>query len=87
MNYETLVKPTHAAESIYGRYIRTIGLELFSRAETSLADFLFSKYGMPIYLLTLDEVHQSTEQLKYTDRGKHLFSSEAERQHCRDETS
>jgi len=74
MNHENLVERAHGAESIYERYVRTIGLEMFSDAEEALADFLFSKYGMPIYVLTLDEVHRSTEQFKKSDRGQKLFS-------------
>ena len=74
MNHENLVERVHGAESIYERYVRTIGLEMFSDAEEALAGFLFCKYGMPIYVLTLDEVHRSTEQFKKSDRGQKLFS-------------
>ena len=73
MNYENLVERTHGAESLYERYVRTIGLEMFSDAEEALADFLSRKYGMPISVLTLDEVHRSTEQFKKSDRGQELF--------------
>jgi len=73
MNYEDLVERIHGAESIYERYVRTIGLEVFSEAEEALADFLFRKYGMPLFLLSLDEVHRSCEQFKRSDRGRELF--------------
>ena len=73
MKYENLLERVHGAESIYERYVRTIGLEMFSEAEEALAAFLFKKYGMHIYLLTLDEVHRSTEQFKRSDAGQKLF--------------
>ena len=79
MNYENLVERTHGAESIYERYIRTIGLKMFSDAEESLAEFLSVKYRMPVYILTLDEIHRSTEQFKKSDRGKHLFRENKEK--------
>ena len=73
MNYEDLVERIHGAESIYERYVRTIGLEVFSEAEEALADFLSRKYRMHLYLLSLDEVHRSCEQFKRSDRGRELF--------------
>ena len=73
MNHEDLVERAHDAESVYERYVRTIGLEMFSDAEEALADFLSRKYGMPIYVLSLDEVHRSCEQFKRSDRGKEIM--------------
>jgi hypothetical protein len=73
MTYPDLVDRVHRSESIYERYVRTIGLEVFSEAEEALADFLFRKYGMPLFLLSLDEVHRSCEQFKRSDRGRELF--------------
>jgi len=73
MTCPDLVDRVHRSESIYERYVRTIGLEVFSEAEEAFADFLFRKYGMPLFLLSLDEVHRSCEQFKRSDRGRELF--------------
>ena len=59
-----LLPKQFANESIYERFVRTCGLEMFSEIENAFADFLSRKYGMPIYVLTYDEVSRTWKKFQ-----------------------
>ena len=57
-----LLPKQFANESLYERYARTVGLEMFSDLESAFADFLYRKYRMPIYVLSYDEIDRTWKQ-------------------------
>ena len=61
-NMTELLPKQFANESPYERYVRTVGLEMFSDSESAFADFLYRKYGIPIYVLSHHEVDRTWKQ-------------------------
>ena len=61
-NMTELLPKQFANESVYERYARTVGLEMFSDSESAFADFLYRKYLIPIYVLSYDEIDRTWKQ-------------------------